>query len=121
ALWLALIMGILWTIPQQFQEWSGIVSAATAALVLTFMTGPVAAAVFREKVPEMERPYRVGGMGLLAPFAFVVSTLVAYWSGWDVIKLLIIILIASLVVFFAFADKDEFLRKHLKEDLRAAA
>lgn len=121
ALWLALVMGIMWTIPQQFQEWSGIVSAATAALVLTFMTGPVAAAVFRKKVPDMERPYRVGGMRFLAPFAFVVSTLVAYWSGWEVIKLLIMMIVASLVVFFAFADKDAALRKHLREDLSAAA
>lgn len=120
ALWLALIMGIAWTIPQQFQAWSGIVSAATAALVLTFMTGPVAAATLRKKKPDMERPYRVNGMQWLAPFAFVVSTLVAYWSGWDVIKLLLMMTIGSLVVFFAFADKDEFLRKHLKEDVKAA-
>lgn len=120
ALWLTLTMGILWTIPQQFQSWSGIVSAATAALVLTFMTGPVTAAAFRRKLPNMERPYRVKGMQFLAPFAFAVSTLVAYWSGWAVIKLLVIMTIGSLVVFFAFADKDETLRQHFKKDLKAA-
>lgn len=120
ALWLALIMGIAWTIPQQFQSWSGIVSAATAALVLTFMTGPVAAAALRKQAPDMERPYRVKGMQWLAPAAFALATLAAYWSGWDVISMLVIITVCSLVIFFAFADKDEFLSRHLKQDVMAA-
>lgn len=63
ALWLALIMGIALTLPAQFQVWTGLVSACTAAFVLTYIVGPVSAVAFRKRVPDMARPFRLQGMG----------------------------------------------------------
>lgn len=119
ALWLALIMGIAWTLPSQFQVWSGLITAVTSAFVLTYMIGPISAASFRKTLPDLKRPFRLKGMGVIAPLAFIGASLLVFWSGWSVLELLVILTVASLVLYFAFADNDEFLRKHLKEDFMA--
>ncbi|MFC4619824.1 APC family permease [Camelliibacillus cellulosilyticus] len=119
ALWLALIMGIAWTIPANFQTWAGLINAVTTAFVLTYMTGAVTAGAFRKRLPDMERPFKLKGMSVFGPLAFISSSLLALWSGWGVLSLLIILLIASLVLYFAFVDKDETFRKTLKEDFKA--
>lgn len=119
ALWLALIMGILWTLPSQFQTWGGLIDTAESAFVLTYMTGPVAAAALRKRAPEMKRPFRLKGMGWIGPLAFIAASFVAFWSGFDTLILLIGIIVGSLVLYFAFVDKDEGFRKTLKEDFKA--
>lgn len=120
ALWLALIMGIAWTIPVNFQTWAGLVGAVTASFVLTYMTGPVSAEALRKRAPDLERPFYLKGMNWLSPLAFIAATLIAYWSGWSVLSLLIILIVSSLVLYFAFADKDESIGKNVREDFRSA-
>ncbi|HEX7064871.1 MAG TPA: APC family permease [Bacillales bacterium] len=116
ALWLALIMGVAWTVPANFQTWAGLISAVTAAFVLTYMTGAVSAASLRKTRPDMERPFKLGGMSWIAPLAFVAASFIAYWSGWTNLSLLIFITVGSLVLYFAFVDKEPKFRKTLKED-----
>ena len=36
-------------------------------------------------MPERRRPFRLPAVHLVAATAFVISTLVVYWSGWDTI------------------------------------
>ncbi|MGV3487778.1 MAG: APC family permease [Tuberibacillus sp.] len=120
SLWLALIMGIAWTIPANFQTWAGLVGAVTTAFVLTYMTGPISAGAFRKRMPDMPRPFKLKGMSWISPLAFIAATMLALWSGWGVIKLLIILQICSLFLYFAFVDKDSVFRKNLKEDFKAA-
>ena len=120
SLWLALIMGIAWTIPANFQTWAGLVGAVTTAFVLTYMTGPVSAEALRNRAPELPRPFKLRGLRWISPLAFIAATLLILWSGWSVISLLVILLVASLVFYFAFVDKDETLRKNLKEDFKAS-
>lgn len=116
ALWLALIMGIAWTLPAQFQTWGGLISAVTSAFVLTYMIGPVSAMAFRKSRPDMERPFKLKGMSWIAPLAFIAASLIAYWAGWSNLILLIPITVGSLVLYFAFVDKDKKFRKNLKTD-----
>lgn len=120
SLWLAMIMGILWTIPANFQTWAGLVGAVTAAFVLTYMTGPVSAAAFRKRAPNMERPFRLKGMSWISPLAFIAASELVLWSGWGVVKLLVILQVASLLLYFAFVDKVPEFRKTLKEDFKAS-
>ncbi|MFT8872916.1 MAG: APC family permease [Sporolactobacillus sp.] len=122
AMWLTLILGILWTLPGQFQQWSGLISAVTSATVLTYMVGPISAAAFRKTLPGMERPFRLAGMSVFAPLAFISATLITYWSGWTVVSLLIGLTLISIILYFAFIDRDkEFAQSvHLKEEFRSA-
>lgn len=117
ALWLMLILGILWTLPQQFQTWTGLVSAVSASAGLTYMIGAISVLSFRKSRPNLERPFKLKGINIIAPLAFVSCGLVAYWSGWEDLIIFIPVTIGSLLLYFAFADKDKFLRAHLREDV----
>ncbi|GGH78180.1 amino acid transporter [Pullulanibacillus pueri] len=119
ALWLALIMGIAWTLPGQFQSWSGLVGAVTSAFVLTYMLGPISLASFRKTDPDLPRPFKLRGASVISPLAFVAASLVAYWSGWATMEILIVLMVASLILYLAFVDKDKRLRATLKEDFKA--
>jgi hypothetical protein len=53
----------------------------------------------------LKRPFVLKPLHIISPLAFIAATLVIYWSGWDVVSMLVAILFGSLVLYFAFADK----------------
>lgn len=115
ALWLALILSIAWTLPSQFQVWSGLISAVTSAFVLTYMVGSVSAAAFRRTAPDLPRPFRLKGLAVIGPLAFIAATFIAYWSGWSVNKLLVSLILLAWVGYLLFVRKSG----RFGEDLRA--
>ena len=68
---------------------SSLFPLVAGALVLSYAPGPLAVAIFRHRHPDEARPYRLPALGVLAPLAFVVASLMVYWSGWNAIKILI--------------------------------
>lgn len=121
ALWLTLILAILWTLPSQFQVWGGLISAVTSAFVLTYMVGSVSVTSLRRTAPDLKRPFKLSGMNIISPLAFISATLIAFWSGWSVTRLLIILTLVSLILYFGiFVNRDEKLKRNLKEDFRSS-
>ena len=53
---------------------------------------PLSLGAFRRQMPEADRPYRMQAAWFLAPAAFVVADLLIYWSGFEVIWKLGIVL-----------------------------
>ncbi|MDI9260646.1 APC family permease [Alicyclobacillus sendaiensis] len=82
ALWLSYILAIMWTLP--FPTWSKLVGVVSSATVLTYIIGPISAAALRRTAKNLNRPFRLPGMGLIAPLAFIVATLIIYWSGFSI-------------------------------------
>src|ERR1022692_1935132 len=71
-----------------FGSWAKLVGAITAASSFMYSFAPVAAVSLRRSDPDRERPYRVPGLAVIAPFSFIVSGLIIYWSGTvNVVKL----------------------------------
>ncbi|WP_110751785.1 APC family permease [Phyllobacterium leguminum] len=70
-----------------------------ASIVLSFIVGPIAVVALRDLLPNQPRPLRLPAVKLLAAVAFVVSTLIIYWSGWDTIWQLGVVLLLGLVLF----------------------
>ncbi len=64
-----------------FGGWAKLVGAITAASSFMYSFAPVAAVSLRKSDPDRERPYRIPGLSVVAPFSFVVSGLIIYWSG----------------------------------------
>jgi len=104
----AFVAGCVCFLP--FPSWQSLVGLITSASVLMYAGAPLSLAVFRNRLPDARRPYRLPAARVLAPFGFIVANLIILWSGWDTdwklglaIILGYIILIASRV--FHLNDK----------------
>ena len=64
-----------------FGSWAGLVGAITAASSFMYSFAPVAAVSLRKSDPDRSRPYRAPILNVIAPFSFVVSGFIIYWSG----------------------------------------
>jgi amino acid transporter len=64
-----------------FGSWAGLVGAITAASSFMYSFAPVAAVSLRKTDPDRVRPYRAPILNVIAPFSFVVSGFIIYWSG----------------------------------------
>ena len=64
-----------------FGSWAGLVGAITAASSFMYSFAPVAAVSLRKSDPGRLRPYKAPILNIIAPFSFVVSGFIIYWSG----------------------------------------
>jgi amino acid transporter len=76
----AFVIGCVCFLP--FPSWKSLVGLITSASVLMYAGAPLALGVFRSRLPDAERPYRVPAARVFAPLAFVVANLLILWSGW---------------------------------------
>jgi amino acid transporter len=102
----AFLIGLLFLLP--FPSWHSLVGLITGASVLMYAGAPLSLGAFRGQVPEATRPYRMPAAAVLAPAAFVVADLLIYWSGFEVVWKLGIVLVLGYVImglFMAFDPK----------------
>jgi amino acid transporter len=101
------LFGCLLFLP--FGGWAQLVGAITAASSFMYSYAPVAAVSLRKSDQGRARPYRVPGLSVIAPFSFVVSGLIIYWSGTsNVVKLdLAVLFFLVLYVIARRLDPDQ--------------
>lgn len=116
----AFILAVVWILPGNFRSWSGLVAAVTSATVLTYVFGPVSLAALRKTAPDHARPFKLGGYQIIAPLAFIAGSWIVFWSGWTVDRIIIGLTLGSLVLYFAFMDKDSNSLARLKRDWKAS-
>jgi amino acid transporter len=92
----AFLVGLLFLLP--FPSWHALVGLITDASVLMYAGAPLSLAAFRRQVPEANRPYRMPAAGFLAPAAFVVANLLIYFTGFEVVWKLGIVLVIGYVL-----------------------
>ncbi|MFJ2775005.1 MULTISPECIES: APC family permease [unclassified Kitasatospora] len=78
------VTGVICFLP--FPSWQELVGFITSASVLMYAGAPLAFGALRRRLPERERSYRLPLGGLISPAAFVVSSLIIYWSGWHTLS-----------------------------------
>jgi amino acid transporter len=111
ALGLNFLVGVLFLLP--LPSWHEIVPVTGTLAVFTFSIGSVSLLAFR-RTGVTGPGERLPGMGVIAPFAFVVSALVIYWVGWsDMVKTLFIVVPG--LVWYAVVHVR---RRHTADDLR---
>jgi amino acid transporter len=92
----AFLFGLVFLLP--FPSWSALVGLVTSASVLMYAGAPLSLGAFRRTVPEADRPYRMPGAVFMSPLAFVITGLIIYWSGFEVIWKLGIVLVIGYVL-----------------------
>lgn len=97
ALILNYVIALLLLIILPFQA---ILALNSSAVVLSFIAGPVSMVAFRYLAPNAHRPFVVPAAKIVGALAFMVATLMIYWSGWSTIWLLFALLAVGAVLFF---------------------
>jgi amino acid transporter len=105
SLLLAFVAGLFFLLP--FPSWHSLVGLVTLASVLMYAGAPLSMGAFRRTVPDADRPYRVPGGAVLAPVAFIVANLIMYWSGFEVIWKLAVVLVVGYVLIGASMAFDK--------------
>jgi amino acid transporter len=103
--WFGLIMsfvtGVICFLP--FPSWHKLVGFITSASVLMYAGAPLAYGVFADKLPRLERPYRLPAGKVISPLSFVVANLIIYWAGWDTLWRLGIAIILGYLLLGTYA------------------
>jgi amino acid transporter len=92
----AFLFGLLFLLP--FPSWKSLVGLVTSASVLMYAGAPLSLGAFRRQVPEANRPYRLPAALVMAPLAFIIANLIIYWSGFEVLWKLAIVLVIGYVL-----------------------
>jgi amino acid transporter len=87
-----------------FKSWSELVSVVTDSTAIMYGFGPVALGALQLRDLGRDRPYTMPAPKILLPAAFAFADLLIYWSGWDIIWKLDILLIIGIVLFFVGAN-----------------
>lgn len=79
--------------------WQAMVNFLVSAMVITYAMGPIALMCLRLTLPDKERPFRLPAANILCPMAFYCCNLFSYWTGWETISKLSVMLGVGLVLF----------------------
>ena len=92
---------------------SSLFPLVASALVLSYAPGPLACAIFRRRHPDEPRPYTMPFLSVLGPLAFVVASLMVYWSGWTAIRILIPSVVVGVVLLGFYRQTRPITRRDL--------
>ncbi|MEU5019434.1 APC family permease [Streptomyces angustmyceticus] len=95
AMWLNLAFSVvlLVTVGRSWQALAGVVSAA---MVISYLIGPIAVGVLRRTRPDLPRPFRLPAAGVLCPVTFAFAACALYWSKWpETGKITVLTLVAA--------------------------
>ena len=65
-----------------FPSWGTLASVISTATLIAYLTGPVTVISLREMAPNFKRPVKSAMLRVMAPLAFVLTSLAAYWAKW---------------------------------------
>jgi amino acid transporter len=80
-----------------------LIEVISVAFMVAYALGPVSFAVLRATHPDVPRPFRLPGGEIIAPMAFVLASLLLYWSKWPRTGETLGILLVGALVYFGYA------------------
>lgn len=81
AMWLNLGFSVLLLVTVG-HSWKTLAPVISAAMVISYLIGPVAVGVLRRTKPGLPRPFRLPAAKILCPLTFVFAACALYWSKW---------------------------------------
>ncbi len=96
------VIGAVLVVVMSFDE---LVTLNGAAIVLSFLAGPIALLALRAQLPDRPRLFRLPAAAPVGAAAFVAATWTLYWSGWHTTWVLGLALLAGLVLFLLMREQ----------------
>jgi amino acid transporter len=114
ALLLNLLLGLVVLIP--LHSWITVVGYLGDVFVLSYAVSAIAAGTFRRAAPTRLSGW-IPGITWIAPVSFVLSTEIAYWSGWGSLRVAFPVTLIGAALFFFLRAND----RPLFSDIKAGA
>ena len=105
AMWFNLLVSFIFLF--FFRGWGKLAAVISVATIITYLVVPISVIVLRRTAPNLHRPLRVPGLPLLAPMAFVLSTLMLFWARWPHTGQIMLLLILPLPVYLYYQAKGD--------------
>jgi amino acid transporter len=90
-----------------FRNWNLLATVIAAATLIAYLTGPVTVMSLRKTNPDLVRPFHPAYMKILAPTAFVLTSLAIYWSMWPTTVQVIIVIALGLPLYIYYEAKQQ--------------
>ncbi|MEO7050852.1 MAG: APC family permease, partial [Rhodanobacter sp.] len=103
AMWVNLAVSFLFLF--FFRGWGSLAAVISVATIISYLTGPVSVMTLRRTAPELDRPFRLAGLPILAGVAFIMSTELLYWAKWPLTGQIILLMVVALPVYFYYQAK----------------
>ncbi|WDL98555.1 APC family permease [Alicyclobacillus sp. ALC3] len=101
AMVVVLVMSLLSLLP--FPAWGQMVGILSSVGVMSYALSGVSVAVLRRTTPTTDRPFSLKGhIRWIGPVAFIVGTLIFYWSGWPLVWQVDAINAGGAVIYFIY-------------------
>jgi amino acid transporter len=104
AMWFNLVISMAFLFV--FRGWGTLAEVISVATLISYVTGPISVMAFRKGGVRNEKGLRVKGMGLIAPLAFVIASLILYWAKWPLTGEVILIMLVGLPIYFYYQAKN---------------
>jgi amino acid transporter len=102
------ILGMVFFLP--FPGWESMASFLTSLMAITYIMAPLGVLTLREHLQDHPRFFKLPFARAWCFVAFYICSLLFYWTGWDVLKKLLVMLLIGLVMLVAYrfyAHKDK--------------
>lgn len=109
------VIGMLSFLP--LPGWQAMVNFLVSAMVITYAMGPIALMSLRLSLPEKERAFRLPAAHLVCLLAFYSCNLFSFWTGWQTISKLGIMLFIGVILFGLACLRGKV--KPTKDDLKS--
>ncbi len=103
---LVLVISIIYLI--LLPSFNEILGVFVDCVVFSYAPSAISLAVFRKKLPDEHRPYKLPLYKFFAPLAFVVGGLLIYWSGWGYVWITVISVYVGLLLLLFVAGRKDF-------------
>lgn len=101
-----------------FRSWAVLATVLSTATLIAYLTGPVTAVSLRKLGAHLYRPVRLKHLPIIAPIAFVLTSLAVYWAMWPTTVQVILIILVGLPFYFYYEWKMGF--KELRQAIKPA-
>jgi amino acid transporter len=97
AMWFNLLVSFVFLL--FFRGWGTLAAVISVATIVSFLTGPVSAAALRVVAPQLERPFRLPGLPVVAAVAFMLATELLYWARWPLTGEVILLMFIAVPIY----------------------
>ncbi len=112
-LWFNAAIGALFLLP--FPTWQELVNFLSSIVVFSYLSGPISLMILRQEFPDLDRPFKLPCYKLIGYCGFVCCSLLIYWSDFNNLIYLTILIIAIIVSYNLLIEKEA---RRLTESLK---